>query len=492
MDSVWAYLRVSTRKEEQEDSLEEQLRLAQAYADKHGLLVKFFEEQASAKSITGRPVLTGLLSQLESAPVRQRPKCLYVTSLDRLARDIVDSMYIGRMLRTLKVALKVHGRGEVKLETFAERAMFVGESLGGDAENEAKSKRMRDSWDRRRREGKPTSNKHPYGLQLVGERDVAVSDSAAWVLNAFQWYDEGEGTHVIGKRFAQGAPAHVWSTSRVGEDGSPIVKTRTTNWEALRILKLLRQRRYRGTIVSAELFDRVNHRLENTPKRPARRFLEYPLSGAMKCSGCSRHLHGHASGGTSKKTMADGTKKRYLRERIRYYACVVCNYRLNAKVIEKAFFDRIGELSGSEELFRSWISAPRIGIGDSIALKKEAKALEAELTDSALEQRHNKLFDLAMSSSINDLEFRRQIDRLNLDTASKRSRLSEVTLLLTDGDLTVRTFARAKELLSSFTRLYTQSTYERKRQIVEAVAEALGGVLTTSKGLEWKRQIKID
>lgn len=209
---MWAYLRVSTRKEEQEDSLEEQQRRAEAFAAERGYALRPFIEQASAKSITGRPILTGLLSELEALPARQRPAGIYVTALDRLARDIADSMYVGRMLRALKVALHVHGRGEVRLETFAERAVFVGESLGGDAENEARSKRSRDSWDRRRRENKPTSNKVPYGMQLVGERDVPISDSAAWVRKAFEWYGGGEGTYVIGKRFAQGAPPHTWLT----------------------------------------------------------------------------------------------------------------------------------------------------------------------------------------------------------------------------------------------------------------------------------------
>ena len=59
---------------------------------------------------------------------------------------MVDGMYVGRMLRALKVTLYVYGKGEVRLDTFAERAVFAGESMGGDAENEAKSKRSRDSW----------------------------------------------------------------------------------------------------------------------------------------------------------------------------------------------------------------------------------------------------------------------------------------------------------------------------------------------------------
>ncbi len=376
LSSVWAYCRVSTRKEEQEDSLDVQQARARAFAAERDLEPRIFVEQASAKSLTGRPVLVELLSELEALAPKKRPKFLFVTALDRLSRDMVDGMYIGRSLRTLRVVLYVSGRGEVRLDTFAERAVFVGESMGGDAENEAKSKRMRDSWERRRREGKPTSNKVPYGLQLRGERDVAVPESAAWVTKAFEWYAQGDGTHVIGKRLADGAPAHTWLTSRVGDDGQRITKTRAgTRWEALRVAKLLRQQRYRETIVPADVFDAVQRRLKGLPKTGSRRVREYPLSGAMRCKGCARHLHGRATGAyTTGRARADGTRKRYTgRTRIRYYACVVCGYMLNAQRLEDRFFADVGKLIGSESLLRRWIASPRLGQRDAAATRAEAR-----------------------------------------------------------------------------------------------------------------------
>lgn len=374
MALVWAYCRVSTRKEEQEDSLDTQRDRATAFAREQGLELRVFVEQASAKSITGRPVLSGLMGELENLGARQRPKFLFITALDRMSRDMVDGMYVGRMLRALKVVLYVYGKGEVRLDTFAERAVFVGESMGGDAENEAKSKRSRDSWERRRREGKPTSNKVPYGLQLQGERDVPIPESAQWVRKAFEWYVQGDGSHVIGKRMAGNAPPHTWLTSRVGDDGERIRKTRSgTRWESLRVSKLLRQRRYRGTIVEPELFDAVEQRITATPKYGSRRKREYPLSGAMRCEGCGRHLHGRATGASSFHILADGTKKVYRREPIRYYACVICNYMLNAERLEKQFFDGIGPLVGDVGLLRKWIEAPQTSAKDQSAVRKGLK-----------------------------------------------------------------------------------------------------------------------
>jgi DNA invertase Pin-like site-specific DNA recombinase len=486
---VWAYLRVSTRKEEQEESLEQQQRRAEAFAAQQHLPIKIFTEQASAKSITFRPVLTAVLRDMEALPARQRPKFLFVTALDRLARDIADSMYIGRMLRALKITLLVDGRGEVRLDTFAERAVFVGESLGGDAENEARSKRMRDSWERRRRAGLPTSNKVPYGIQLVGEKDVPIPESAAWVLKAFKWYAEGIGTYIIAKRFAEGAPVHTWLTTRVGEDGNRIPKTRVTRWESLRMMKLLRLKRYRGSIVDAALFDRVQARIDSIPKQSGRRKREYPLTGAMRCSGCGRRPHGHATGGSTTQKMADGTTKRYTKvNRVRYYACSACSYSLNAEIVEQKFFADVGQLVASEALLRRWVSAPRMGSNEARQLRSEAKKLEADLRDEVVQRKRDHLFDLALSASIKDDQFRRQADRLETEVHAKRNRLAEITAALSNDESTARTLERARSLLADFERLYGLASYEDKRQLVEAVADALGGLNVSKEGLQWIKQ----
>lgn len=491
LTAAWAYCRVSTRKEEQEDSLDVQQSRARAFAADRGLEPRIFVEQASAKNLTGRPVLVALLAELEELPPKKRPKFLFVTALDRLSRDMVDGMYIGRTLRSLKVVLYVAGRGEVRLDTFAERAVFVGESMGGDAENEAKSKRMRDSWERRRREGKPTSNKVPYGLQLLGECDVPVRDSAEWVAKAFEWYAQGEGTHIIGKRLAEGAPPHTWLTSRVGDDGARISKTRAaTRWEALRIAKLLRQSRYRETIVPADVFDAVQRRLEGLPKNGSRRLREYPLSGAMRCEGCARHLHGRASGAsTTGPLRADGTRKRYTgRRRVRYYACVVCGYMVNAQRLEERFFGDVGKLVASDSLLRRWVAAPRLGKSDASAIRAEMRRLEAELSEGGVRKRRDRLFDLGITASITEIEFQRQMNRLDEEVTAKRARLVELRGALAGDDAASRTLEGARVLLSRFDELYEAADYERKREFVATVAEALGGLLVSRAGLRWKKR----
>jgi site-specific DNA recombinase len=215
--TAWAYCRVSTTKDEQELSLEQQERWAQDYAAKETLDLRVFRERASAKRTIGRKEFQRMMSELAELPAARRPSFLLVTSFDRLSRDMTDTLLIARQLKELRVQLYVRDAGGiVKSETFAERAALVGQSMGGEAENEARSNRARASWERRRREGKPTSNKVPYGLQMRGERDVPALDSGAWVKKAFRWYALGIGTYTIAERMKSGAPPHVAMSTRVG------------------------------------------------------------------------------------------------------------------------------------------------------------------------------------------------------------------------------------------------------------------------------------
>jgi DNA invertase Pin-like site-specific DNA recombinase len=486
MAQIWAYCRVSTLKTEQEESLDEQFRRAEVFARENDAELRIFSEQRSAKSLATRPVLLGLLAELEALAPRMRPKWIYVTALDRLGRDMADVLYVGRIFRNLKVRFWV-GHGEHSLDSFGDRMNFVGQSIGGDAENEARSKRMKDSWERRRREGKTTSNKVPYGLQLKGERDVPIPESAEWVLKAFEWYAQGNGSYIIGGRMQGDAPPHTWLTTRIGDDGQRIEKTRAgTRWDALRVMKLLKQARYRGTIVPPDLFDEVQRRISSKPKNGSRRIREYPLSGAMRCDGCGRRLHGHATGHSVSRYLADGTRKVYHRDPTRYYSCYVCNYRLNALRIEAQFFEQVGKLSADPRLLEKWIAAPKIGSSDLTKLRREFKQLETDCNEFAVQSKRDRLIDMALAASLSDLELKRQMNRIDEDLACKRQRMAEIRSKIDGDEASVRKVSTAKQLVGDFSNLFESATYDQKRDLVEAVSAALGGAsVSKASGLRF-------
>ena len=223
--------------------------------------------------------------------------------------------------------------------------------MGGEAENEARSNRMKASWERRRREGKPTSNKVPYGLEMRNERDVAAPESSDWVKNAFEWYATGIGTIKIAERFKKTAPLHVARVQRLDAEGKFIERVRKPVWEYNRVIKMLRQPRYRGTLIEPELFDRVQSLLESKPRWRQTRLSEYPLSGAVKCKGCGRSFmvtRRRSSVGRNSSTvpLAEYTNV----TRWRYYSCLVCNVRLRADWLEQRFREQIVTLEMDNRL----------------------------------------------------------------------------------------------------------------------------------------------
>lgn len=487
MRSLWAYCRVSTRKEEQEESLEAQEAWARDFAAKSGAAIRVICERASAKSTVGRPVFNRMIADLGALSKAERPELLLVTALDRLSRSTRDTLNVIEALREFKITLFQRNIGPITAEEFPKLAALVGMSLAGEAENYGRSLRTKQMWEKRRAEGKPASNKVPYGLQLRGGWDVPIPDSAAWVLRAFEMYAAGIGTYTIANEFKEGAPPHTWLTTRFDEAGERIKKTRAaTKWESNRITKLLVQKRYRATIVPAKLFDTVQERLSKTPRPGNARKREYPLGAALVCSGCNRHLHGEASGGQTTVRRVSGKVKRYPRERTRYYGCHVCDYRFNADRLESQFLGEIGNLRAKDRLLQEWVDAPRIDRRRVASIEREIQQLRVESSDSAESSHRDRIFDAVIKADVGHIEVRRQLERVQQFFAEKRERLRVLQDQLSGVRSSERSLEHARALLSNFRELYDVAEYEKKRELVAALVDALGGLRIDQGGLHWK------
>jgi DNA invertase Pin-like site-specific DNA recombinase len=482
---VWAYCRVSTLKIDQELSLEEQMRWAEEFArDRHCRLV-LFKERASAKNVIGRPQCARMLGLLEAGG-DGLPEFLIATSFDRLSRDMTDTLVIARSLRESGVKLYIRDRGEVAMDSFADQAAIVGQAMGGHAENEAKSNRCKASWERRQRQGKPMSNKSPYGLQLRAEQDVEEPVSAPWVRQAFEWYASGIGMHTIALRMKAGAPPHRVVTSKHDANGMPIIRERCHVWECTRVRKLLDQHRYRGTIVDPDLFDQVQEAIRSKPRWRQERGYEYPLSGAVKCLTCGRSFHGHATGASGSRRCADGTRKVYRRyRRVRYYACIVCNYRINAELLERWFKEDIASLRADPSVLERWAAAKRAS--DADALSHEQRQLEEHLRDGSFDRLRQRAWQLALSDDSVEADLARQLRAIAEDEGSCRDRLSQVTEILEQDHEEKRTQERASALLQNFQQLCDVAPYEQRRELASALVQALGGARASKTGLVWLR-----
>lgn len=479
---IWAYCRVSTRKAEQELSLEEQESWARSFARQRGCSLVVFSERASAKTIEGRPECVRMLNALSKATA---PSVVVATSFDRLSRDITDTLVLARALRNAGTELYVRDRGVVAMDSFADQASLVGQAMGGHAENEARSNRIRASWERRRREGKPTSNKSPYGLQLQNETDVPAGEAAVWVRNAFAWYQSGIGMHRIAKRFQASAPEHRVRTSRIGPDGAPVVRVRKPVWESNRIRKLLGQPRYRGTIVEPDLYDQVQEILGARPRWKAPRKFEYPLSGAIKCATCGRSYHGHATGGTKSKRRADGSLAVYTNARqVRYYQCTVCHYIINASKLEQWFWRDIKALTASPELVSKWLADPHLP--PSSDLESELSSLEVELART--ERRRQSAWDMALDATPEiRIDLPKQLRQISEREATLRDRMNELRGIGDQTESMQRSASLARTLVQQLPALFDAADYEQQRELCSAMVRALGGAVATKTELVWKR-----
>jgi DNA invertase Pin-like site-specific DNA recombinase len=482
---VWAYCRVSTLKTEQELSLEEQVRWAEEFARQRGAALRLFKERASAKTVIGRPQCARLLGLLEDED-QDLPQFVIATSFDRLSRDMTDTLLIARALKQSDVKLYIRDRGEIAMESFGDQAALVGQAMGGHAENEAKSNRCKASWQRRQREGKPMSNKSPYGLQLKAERDIEEPVSGPWVRKIFEWYASGTGAHSIAKRMKVSAPPHRVVTSKRDAEGEPIVRERALVWEYNRVLKILKQKRYRGTLIEPELYDRVQELLRGRPHWRQDRRYEYPLSGAVKCLTCGRSFHGHATGGTGSYRLADGSVRTYRdRKRIRYYGCVVCHYMINAQRLEGWFDDAIRELEAEPELLDRWIAIGRTTNTQDIG--RERISLEARLRNGSFDTLRQRAWQLALNDDSVAGDLPRQLKVINEDEARCRDRLAEISDIVDKEKDGRRSEEQARTLLGNFRPLYQNATYDQRRELAHAIVQALGGARASKDGLVWSR-----
>jgi hypothetical protein len=327
----------------------------------------------------------------------------------------------------------------------------------------------------------------PYGIQLLDERDTPAPETSAWVRRAFEWYAQGDGMLTIARRL-ESAPSHRVLTSKIGPDGQRLARERHTLWEANRVRKLLEQRRYRGLIVSDDLFDKVQEMIAAKPRWSNVRKSEYPLSGSMQCATCGRNPHGHATGGSTRR-LANGEVRRY-RNAVRYYSCYVCRYILNAERAEAQFFEKLATLSASDALLHAWIESE---VQTSLAeLKSELDDLQKKLDAKRLDKDRARVWELAMTNkSLPSGELDRQLARMTKDEQTARARADELLALISLTTKRERTVDNAHYLLKSFRELFQAATYDEKRELCFAIAEALGGITTTPDGIQWVRETGI-
>lgn len=226
---IAAYCRVSTEKEEQLSSLENQKEFFEQYAKKNGdtLVEIYADEGISGKSMKKRDAFLRMLADSE----KDKFECVAVKDISRFSRNTQDFLYGVRTLKSNGVDVRflssnqtVIGESEFVLTVFAALAQEESSNL---------SKRVIFGKKQNAKKGRVPNC--VYGYDKLDTFTLAINrEESAVVRLIYKWYIAGEGTRRI--------------TIRLNEMGFPTKKN--AKWISKTVRRILQNPIYTGRMVN--------------------------------------------------------------------------------------------------------------------------------------------------------------------------------------------------------------------------------------------------
>ncbi len=405
------YCRVSDTKQKTEGSgLESQEFRCRQYAAQHGYDVEqvFQDDVSGGGDFAKRPGMTALLSYLELNSKDSAYVVLF-DDLKRLSRDAEFHLQLRRIMRGFGVRVECLNytfddspEGKFMETIFAAQGELEREQLGRQTRQKTQA----------RMEAGFYAFSAPTGFtyQRVkgrGKMLVRVEPLASLVAEAIEGMASGRfQTKEETRRFLEAAPeVPKQASGRIGNDrintmlGNPVYAgyVEYAPWGVS-----LRPGQHEG-LVSYETFVRAQERMAERTSAPARKDLnkDFPLRGAISCSGCSTAL----SAGWSRSR--NGTRHPY-------YVCQnrKCSYKgksIRRAKLEGEFESLLKQLTPSkalltiaEKMFRTlWDARSEIEERRRAALEKKLKSKEREI-----EQYLDRIVDATSPSVLRAFERR--------------------------------------------------------------------------------------
>ena len=220
MDAV-AYIRVSTNKEEQELSLENQREFFEKYVgNRNDTLIRIYSDKGkSATKMKNRKDLQRLLSAARRGEFQR----LYVKDISRLFRNTLDFITVSRELANLGVQLHLVNMGEGK-----DIDMFTLNLMAMIAENESQKISERTKFGKQFSKERGIVPNFVFGYDRTDKYTLVPNpEESRWVQKIFDLYTEEEWgmakiakflyeSHVKTKKLKDGQPNYNWSQISVG------------------------------------------------------------------------------------------------------------------------------------------------------------------------------------------------------------------------------------------------------------------------------------
>lgn len=216
-----AYIRVSTNKEEQELSLENQREFFERYITSRGdnLLHIYSDKGKSATKMKNRKDLQKLLKAAKRGEFQK----LYVKDISRLFRNTLDFIVVSRELASLGIQLHLVNMGEGK-----DIDMFTLNLMAMVAENESQKISERTKFGKKFSKERGIVPNFVFGYDRPDKFTLVPNpEESQWVQKIFDLYTEEEwgmariakllyDSHVKTKKLKDGHPNYNWSQTSVG------------------------------------------------------------------------------------------------------------------------------------------------------------------------------------------------------------------------------------------------------------------------------------
>ncbi len=434
---------------QREESIDGQLRECMSYAEKKGMTVieKYIDRAVSAKT-DNRPEFQKMISD----SFKKEFSAVLVWKLDRFSRNRYDSA-------KYKIILK---KNQVKVISATENISEGAEGIILEAVLEGVaeyySAELSEKVIRGMKEnvinGKFNGGNVPIGYYIDSNKHFQINEKEAkFIQTAFEMYASGISIKEICKYL---------NCNNVKNCSGTDIKTNS-------ISKMLRNRKYIGeyvmhdivsenfipAIISKDLFDIVQERIESKKKYIKRDINNYILSGLVRCSICGRDMVGES--GTSKTGVI-----------YYYYKCQSVKRHLGCTmksphqdVLENYVFQRIINFLTSEECF-SKIS------------KKILKINKNENATLKLLKKHQCDIDFRIKNIINAISFGicSQSVKTELDNLESQKAVAEEKISKEKNNLSRKKLTSKKIKYWLENRCYFLSS-EKKAMIVHAVVEEI-------------------
>ncbi len=491
------YVRVSTEEQASPGhySIPEQLSACEGYCQSKGYtIVERFVDPGASGTRSHRPELDRMLK----AAREKRFQVIVAYNVDRLARGILPLATVWQVTQPLGIRLDFVSEryedsayGEFSLEIRAsfgklERALIGERTFLG-------------------RLGAARAGRMPGGLNAFGyaydkeTRNLKIDEVQAGVVrHLFSWVDQG-------RSIASWVKLH-------NTLGTPTAKGSPKGWSRQQALKILKNPLYAGTawwnrshrkdnarvgvkpqqdwvgipvpsIVSQDLFQRIQHRLQDNKRcspRHSRTF--YLLQHLLRCRVCGTTFRCHSRHITRKRTK-QGLKAYPLATPYRYYECRGTTTHpgkfdcrrpaaITAKTIESLVWQKVSDAFQSPESLKDLL-AVKASRAERKRHELEDSAKRAEESLKAVDTETQRLLTLARKGLVTEEEMEPQMRTLREQRQHFQVELAKAREQMKSQEVQPDSLEQAKQFCSAIGGRLKMLSDEEKRDFLRLVLDAV-------------------